>query len=171
MNELATEIDDQELSELPKLTHKQSRFFELASTGKTLAESYAQAYDTTITDNHALRVQAAREKAKPALQAWFNYARIQQAKAIDYTLDNHFSELEECRQAGKELGNVAGMVAATRAKGEVAGHYKGKLDSAKSVSPVLIQVGQILGDDLADKLISQALADNHLQTLNTIEHK
>jgi hypothetical protein len=159
MNELQA-IDDTEESRLPKLTPKQFKFVQGAvDPKKTLITAYRDAYNTQAADN-ACGVEAARLKQTPAIQEWLNYYRLMQARTIDYTLDNHFSELEECRQLGSKLGNVSGMVAATRAKGEVAGHYRGKVDSSKVFSPVLIQVGQILGDDIAKRLISNSNFDS-----------
>lgn len=113
----------QELEEIPELTHQQQKFVEGILAGRTASDAYRAAYDCSNMQQRTIWAESSRLRANPAVTAWLSAARKAGMGSAVLTHESHLRELERIREIALESGNIGAAVQAETARGKASGHY------------------------------------------------
>lgn len=122
-----------EASALPDLTPQQLRFVEGIVAGKSAADSYRAAYDTSEMQNNTIWARASELRAHGAVAVWIDAVKAAGFGKVSCTYDEHMTELARLRGAAERSGNFGAAVQAEQLRGKVAGHY---VDQVRDITPI-----------------------------------
>ena len=108
---------------LPDLTPQQQEFVRQLLAGKTGADAYRAAYDTSNMLTNTVIAAASRLRSDANVSAWLAAGRKAHLGTAVLTRDAHMAELERLRELALESGNIGAAVAAEQTRGKVAGHH------------------------------------------------
>lgn len=141
---------------LPDLTPQQQEFVRHLLAGKTGADAYRAAYDTSAMLPNTVIACASRLRSNPSVSAWLSAARQAHLGTAVLTKEAHIAELERLRELALETGNLGAAVQAEQLRGKVAGHHVEKIQDVTTYDPVdtLKEIAQT-SPDLAAQLAHQ----------------
>lgn len=126
---LKTEGDGLDASDLPDLTPQQLQFVEHVLAGKTASDAYRASYDTSNMMTKTVWAEASRLRAHPDVAAWLAAARMANLGNATVTLEGHTREMERLREIALAKGNVGAAVLAEHHRGKANGLYVDKVQA------------------------------------------
>ena len=109
-------------AELPDLSGKEQEFVRQLLMGKTGADAYRAAYDTSNMLPNTVIAEASRLRGTHSISAWLVAARKAHLGTAVLTKEAHLAELDRLKEIALESGNIGAAVQAEQLRGKVAGH-------------------------------------------------
>lgn len=129
------------------LTQKQENFcLAYIETGNA-SEAYRRAYTAT-----GMSAATVNRKAKELMDNGKISARIENlrkpaAKAAQFTLEQHLSDLKRLRDKAEQDGKYGPAIQAEIARGKAAGHYTEKIEHSGIVTQILPEAPKLTKDE------------------------
>lgn len=142
-----------DIKDLPRLTPKQSKFVDGVLEGKTLADAYRSAYDTSNWTDEAIWTQGSRLASNPKVVLWLDHARQAQADKKEITLESHLAELERIKKAAEADKGYTAVLKAEELRGKATGLYveRVKNESDVDLDQLLAVVEAVMGEGIASE--------------------
>lgn len=127
------QITEEETPFTSECTGQQDLFAWNIALGKTNADAYRAAYDTSNCQNNTIWVAACRLRQHPnvALRISEYQKTIGEAKIV--SLEQHIASLMRIRELCIAKGNLGAAVLAENSIGKVSGHHKEQLEVSGAV--------------------------------------
>lgn len=144
-----------EPEKLPSLTAQQLGFVNELLAGKTGADAYRAAYDTSNMQDTTVWVEASRLRHDPKVSLWLSAARKAHLGQAALTLDSHVRELERLKEAALESGNHGAAIQAEQLRGKACGFYKEQLEVTHHDPIAVLNEIALVDEKLARKLAEE----------------
>ena len=134
-------------SSAPKLSAKQIKFCKEVANG----ENYTNAAIKAKYSKHSARKQGSRLRTNAYINERIELEKQKVQEKLNYTLEQHFKELEESEEFAKKLGNPSAALSAVVQKGKLCGLYTERIKAEVAGSISLFNVQQFLEKFNAEK--------------------
>jgi hypothetical protein len=144
-------IDAWDKKSLPRLTAKQQKFTNALLEGKTAAEAYRAAYNSSNMKARTVWAEASRLRANPKVAAWLEHFQRIGMQTARVTIESHLAVLARTREEAIASGRIAAAVQAEHYRAKAAGLFENRRDLTNQMSDAeLLRTTQsVFGSEIA----------------------